>query len=1239
FNLYGVSGRKRLGPVSTDAITAAVTQEVALPQPGLGELSASEVTSDSVHLSWTIPAGNFDSFLLQYKYAEGKPQTLPVDGASRSVTVINLAPSHRYKFSLYGISGRKRYGPVSTDAITEEEEGKTQAQPSLGELSASSETSDSVLLSWTVPTGSFDSFIIQYKDTGGSPQVLPVEGDSREVTVSNLVPSSRYKFNLYGTVGRQRLGPVSADVVTAPVTMEDEVVSEEEETVAAQPSLGEISVSEVTHDSLLLSWRLPEGNFDSFIIQYKDAEGKPQALPVDGVLRSLHLYNLVPSYRYRFSLYGISGRRRLGPITTDAVTAPKSQESESAQPSLGELSASDVASDSVRLSWTVESGSFDSFTIQYKDAEGRPQTLPVEGGSRTVTVPNLIPSRRYKFNLYGISGRKRLGPVSTDTITAPATQAEDASQLRLGELSASDVSPDSVLLSWTVDSGSFDSFIIQYKDAEGLPQALPQDGTSRSVTVPNLAPSRRYKFNLYGVSGRKRLGPVSTDAQVVVPRPSLGELSVSEVTPDSVLLSWTVPSGSFDSFIIQYKDAEGRPQALPMDGASRTVTVPNLAPSRRYKFNLYGISGRKRLGPVSADTVTGQSSTPGPEAQPRLGDLSISEVTKDSVRLTWSVSAGTFDSFLLQYKDAEGRPQALPTEGASRTVVVSDLVPSHRYKFNLYGLARGKRLGPISNDAVTGAYGLPGDAWPHLPLPQPAVSELTPTSLRLSWDAPEGDFDSFLIRYQDSSLRAGGTPLPSKEVKVAGDHRSVVLTGLQPSTEYSIALYGLEDGVEGANVNTVARTSGLELESPQDLRFSDIRETSVGVNWRPTASRVDQYKVSFQLSEGGECNVSRTVLSDRSQLQLGGLSRDTEYQVSVRGQRGGQPSSPASATFTTGTDGGNYAGQRWGLGWVGGVFAPGRVGVVAASLPYLRATEISPRSALLSWTPPRAPPAGYLLSYETPAGETQEIPLDTSTTSHELRHLVPSSRYRVQLQAIRRGVPTAPTSTSFTTGRVTYPFPRDCSEELLNGPASSQETTIYLGGERERPLQVYCDMETDGGGWMVFQRRMNGEMDFWRDWQDYVTGFGNLSREFWLGNDALYRLTSSGDYELRVDLRARNESVYASYQRFRVDSPTEHYRLHLAGYSGTAGDAFGYHSGSVFSTRDRDPNRLIIPCAVSYRGAWWYRNCHYANLNGMYGNDRDHQGINWFNWKGFEFSIPFTEMKLRPRGFQPPRWP
>lgn len=86
----------------------------------------------------------------------------------------------------------------------------------------------------------------------------------------------------------------------------------------------------------------------------------------------------------------------------------------------------------------------------------------------------------------------------------------------------------------------------------------------------------------------------------------LGNLSVSEVTSNTARLSWSVPSGNFDSFSIQYKDAEGRPQAIPVAGGSHEVIVPNLAPSHKYRFNLYGISGRQRLGPISVNTVTGQ---------------------------------------------------------------------------------------------------------------------------------------------------------------------------------------------------------------------------------------------------------------------------------------------------------------------------------------------------------------------------------------------------------------------------------------------------------------------------------------------------------------------------------------------------------------------------------------------------------------------------------------------------------
>jgi len=90
-------------------------------------------------------------------------------------------------------------------------------------------------------------------------------------------------------------------------------------------------------------------------------------------------------------------------------------------------------------------------------------------------------------------------------------------------------------------------------------------------------------------------------------RPRLGMLTVSHVTPSSIQLEWSVLEGTFDSFTVQYRDAQGQPQALAVDGGSRTVTVPGLSPSRHYKLNLYGVWGRKRIGFISTDAVTGEA--------------------------------------------------------------------------------------------------------------------------------------------------------------------------------------------------------------------------------------------------------------------------------------------------------------------------------------------------------------------------------------------------------------------------------------------------------------------------------------------------------------------------------------------------------------------------------------------------------------------------------------------------------
>ena len=118
--------------------------------------------------------------------------------------------------------------------------------------------------------------------------------------------------------------------------------------------------------------------------------------------------------------------------------------------------------------------------------------------------------------------------------------------------------------------------------------------------------------------------------------------------------------------------------------------------------------------------------------------------------------------------------------------------------------------------------------------------------------------------------------------------------------------------------------------------------------------------------------------------------------------------------------------------------------------------------------------------------------------------------------------------------------------------------TISPGGGK--PIQVLWDMTSEGGGWTVFQRRLDGSVDFYLDWESYKNGFGDLKGEFWLGNDNLHRLTATDDVILRIDLEDFDGNMtYAEYTTFKVADEADKYRLLIGGYSGTAGDSMAFH--------------------------------------------------------------------------------
>ncbi|KAL6491136.1 hypothetical protein MHYP_G00014810 [Metynnis hypsauchen] len=214
------------------------------------------------------------------------------------------------------------------------------------------------------------------------------------------------------------------------------------------------------------------------------------------------------------------------------------------------------------------------------------------------------------------------------------------------------------------------------------------------------------------------------------------------------------------------------------------------------------------------------------------------------------------------------------------------------------------------------------------------------------------------------------------------------------------------------------------------------------------------------------------------------------------------------------------------------------------------------------------------------------------------------------------------------------PF-RDCLHAIQAGHDTSG---MYLlkPDETERPFQAWCEHDLDNGGWTIIQRRKDGSVNFFRNWESYKKGFGNIDSEHWLGLDNIYNLAKQGDYKLLVELQDWMEKkVYAAYSSFHLEPESESYRLRLGIYQGNAGDSLTSHNGKQFTTLDRDKDTFTGNCAHFHKGGWWYNACGQTNLNGVWYSggvyrSKFQDGIFWADYGGGFYSMKTVRMMIRP---------
>uniref|UniRef100_A0A8C7YZZ2 Tenascin C n=1 Tax=Oryzias sinensis TaxID=183150 RepID=A0A8C7YZZ2_9TELE len=1229
----------------------AKTQGCCFPSSeidGPQQVEVKDVTESSALVSWYLPVAPVDRVGVFYAPGSDPSAQTAVDvpPSDKQLSMDGLRPDTQYTVLLVSRSGNATSDPVTTTFTT--------ALDAPTGLQAVSQTDNSVTLEWTNSQADVDSYRVKYSPISGAAhgeEVVPRgSGLTTQATITGLNPGTEYGMGVTAVRNERESLPATTNAAT------DLDPPREFERV------------ESTETSLTVRWQKPDAKVSRYRLTHTSRDGQFGEEEVPASESTHVLRNLSPGMTYTLTLTAERGHRRSRPVSLSASTEPED--------TLGTLTVSGVASDGFDLTWKANHV-YDNFTVEYRESlplgDVREVQLPGDaGGSR---IRGLKASTEYQIKLYGVqnSQRPNFDILSNEApfeagLTSSGGEPRPPGTEPLRDLAVR-VEATRMSLMWSASEGFFESFLVELgaQTPAAPPRIIILPGNVRRAEVEGLTPSTLYNITLQGlVDGRPPL-PLKAELE-----PAVVNLTISDITWDSFTASWSPQGGDFDSFVIEVTNMENllESQNLTLSGDALSLAISGLYPNTTYMVGLYGMHQGSFLEPLYNEATTA--------IPPLVGKLYITNVTSESFSVLWNGTQGHFDGLVLEIIDSDWlmEPKEFNVSVDAVSHDVTGLRPSTDYIAYLYGMLKGSRTKAVSVIATT-------EAEPevdHL-----FVSDITADGFRLSWAADEDLFDRFVIKLRDSKRLAH-----PQEYSARGDERTKVITGLMSGTEYEIELYGVTLDQRSQPVTVVAQTG---LSSPRGLRFSDVTDSTAVVHWSTLGSLVDNYRITYTPFGGGSPLIV-TADGSTSQSLLVNMIPGKTYVVTVSAVKGLEESEPSRDTVTTALDSpqslaavnvtdvsalllwqpsvatvdgyiitlstesvppvvehvsGNTVEFQMRSLLPGTTYSVGVYGVKGAQKSAsavtefttgvdpprdLTATNVQIESATLTWKPPQAAITGYMLSFSSADAVIREVMLSPTASSYSMSQLTGSTEYNVRLQAIAGPQRSRSVTAVFSTFGQLYRRPRDCAQILLNGETTSGLYTIYIGGEESLPIQVYCDMSTDGGGWMVFLRRQNGRLDFFRNWKNYTAGFGNMNEEFWLGLSSLHKITALGHYELRVDLKDKGESAYAQYDKFTLSEPRSRYKINIGAYSGTAGDSMTYHQGRPFSTYDNDNDIAVTNCALSYKGAFWYKNCHRVNLMGKYGDSSHSKGINWFHWKGHEHSIEFAEMKIRPANFR-----
>ncbi|XP_012870976.1 PREDICTED: tenascin-N [Dipodomys ordii] len=1185
-------------------------------------------TEHSLLVSWE-PTSDVDHYLLSY-YPLGEEPSLKqiqVPKEQHTYEIPGLMPGTKYIVTLRNVKKDTASSPQHLLATTD--------LAVVGTAWVTEETETSLDVEWENPLTDVDYFKLQYGPLTGQEVAevnVPKSRDPKSrYDITGLKPGTDYKITVF---------PMRGGLEGKPILLNGR-------TEIDGPT--NVVTNQVTEDSAAVSWKPVRADIDKYVVRYIAPDGETKEKAVSKDQSSTVLTGLKPGEAYKVFVWAERGNQGSKKADTKALTELDSP---------ANLVTDRVTENTASVSWDPVEADIDRYVVSYTSVDGETREVPVDKEKSSTILTGLRPGVEYKVYVWAQKGDRESKKANTKAptdIDSPKNLVTDR------------VTENTISVSWEPVQASIDRYVVSYTSADGETKEVPVGKEKTSTILTGLRPGMEYKVHVWAQKGTQESRKANTKAPTDIDSPK--NLVTEQVTENSATVSWDPVEADIDRYVVRYTSVDGETRELLVGKDQSSTVLTGMRPGVDYIFEVWAQKGTRESKKATTKAPT---DIDGPK------NLVTDQMTENTASVSWEPVEADIDRYVVRYTSADGETWEVPVDKEKSSTILTGLRPGVEYKFDVWAQKGIQESRKASTKAPT-----------DIDSPKNLVTkQVTENSATVSWDPVEADIDRYVVRYTSAD---GET----REFLIGKDERSTVLTGLRPGVDYKFDVWAQKGARESRKASTKAPT---DIDSPKNLVTNQVTENTATISWDPVQADIDRYMVRYTSPDGETREIP--VRKEKTSTVLTGLRPGVEYTVHVWAQKGSRQSKKADTkapteidspknlvtnrvTETTATiswepvranidrymvrytsaDGETreapvpkdqsstiLTGLRPGVEYTVHVWA--KKGARESKKADTKAlTEIDPprnfrpfgvthSGGVLTWMSPTAQIDGYILTYQFPNGTVKEVRLQRGEQRFELQGLEQGVTYPASLVAFKGDRRSKSVSTTLSTVDARFPHPSDCTQVQQNSNAASGLYTIYLNGDASRPMQVYCDMDTDGGGWIVFQRRNTGQLDFFKRWRSYVEGFGDPMKEFWLGLDKLHNLTTGTPtrYEVRADLQTSNESAYAVYDFFQVASSKERYKLSVGKYRGTAGDALTYHNGWKFTTFDRDNDIALSNCALTHHGGWWYKNCHLANPNGKYGETKHSEGVNWEPWKGHEFSIPYVELKIRPHGYSRDRF-